>query len=337
MERSPSDNSGSGAESRLLGHFLNALGDPVFVKDEHHRYVFLNDRCCEFVGLPRAELIGRSDYDVFPKEQADVFWDRDDFVLATGQLDVNEEKIATSGGERIISTAKSLFVDPSSSRRYIVGVIRDVTERKRLERLVLQIGDAERRRVGQDLHDEVGQRLTGVALLLQAFIDRLEIRDDPEPARRILGVVREAIGSVRQVSRSLAPIGGEESDLHGALEELIAQSESRLRLPVELRCGRPFAIDQPATVAQLYRITQEALTNVAKHARATRAAVGVERRGHECVLDIEDDGVGIDDEGVQGKGLGLSIMRYRASMIGGSLTVKRREEGGTRVRCTFTP
>ncbi len=113
---------------------VNTIGDPVFVKDEQHRMVLVNDAECALTGCSREELIGKSDPDFFPPEQAAVFWEMDDWVLKTGNDNVNEETITDAGtGElRTIVTRKTLYVDPSG-RRFIVGVIRDITERKRME------------------------------------------------------------------------------------------------------------------------------------------------------------------------------------------------------------
>mgnify|MGYP000857512698 CR=1 FL=1 len=122
----------------LLDGFLNALDDPVFVKDAQHRWVIVNDSFCAQIGRPRAELIGRSDYDLFPAEQADVFWQYDRQVLDTGTTNVNEEQITWAAGTRTISTKKSLFRDPITGDPFIVASIRDLTERQLAEERLFQ-------------------------------------------------------------------------------------------------------------------------------------------------------------------------------------------------------
>ena len=117
----------------FLANVINALDDPVFVKDEEHRWVVLNDAACEVMGRPREELIGKSDYDLFSKEQADVFWKRDDLVLKNGETDVNEEEITWHGKLHTISTKKSVFIDSATGKKLIAGTIRDITERKKAE------------------------------------------------------------------------------------------------------------------------------------------------------------------------------------------------------------
>ena len=116
-----------------LANIINALDDPVFVKDEEHRWVILNDAACEVMGRPREELIGKSDYDLFSREQAEVFWERDELVLKNGQTDVNEEEITWHGKLHTISTKKSVFTDSLTGKKFIAGTIRDITERKKAE------------------------------------------------------------------------------------------------------------------------------------------------------------------------------------------------------------
>ncbi len=113
----------------FLTNVLDALDDPVFVKDQHHRWVFFNDSACKAIGKPREELLGKTDHDLFPKEQADIFWERDDLVFQSGKTDVNEEVITWQGKIHILSTKKSLYIDPKTGEKYVVGTIRDITSR----------------------------------------------------------------------------------------------------------------------------------------------------------------------------------------------------------------
>lgn len=114
----------------FLFQIIDTIPDPVFVKNEHHQWIVLNNTCCDFVGIDRTDLIGKTDYDVFPKEEADVFWGKDTLVLNTGIEHENEESFTNSQGEtRIILTKKSLLKD-AYGKKNIVGLIRDVTEHK---------------------------------------------------------------------------------------------------------------------------------------------------------------------------------------------------------------
>jgi PAS domain S-box-containing protein len=116
-----------------LNQIINTIGDPIFVKDSEHRLVLVNDAECILAGRPREELLGKTDYDFFPREQVDVFWKQDDLVLESGQENANEETITDAEGNvRTIITKKTLHMDKDGGK-FIVGVIRDITKRKHAE------------------------------------------------------------------------------------------------------------------------------------------------------------------------------------------------------------
>jgi len=153
---------------RYLDKIINSVADPIFVKDRQHRWVLLNDALCKFMGYERTMLIGKSDYDFFPKAEADVFWQKDEEVFRSRVENVNEERFTdASGVTHTIVTKKTLYRD-SDLEEYIVGVIRDITEKKRLEmkledaRLSLEAKVSERTRelksANVKLREEISQR-----------------------------------------------------------------------------------------------------------------------------------------------------------------------------------
>jgi PAS domain S-box-containing protein len=129
---------------------FNLIGDAIFVKDRRHRLVMLNDASCRAIGKPREKMLGRTDYDLFPKEEADVFWARDERVFHTGMEDVNEESLTPPGGaHRTLLTRKQLYVDPHGNP-FIVGIFKDITPLKTAEAVLL--------RTNRDLEERVRER-----------------------------------------------------------------------------------------------------------------------------------------------------------------------------------
>ncbi|MBN1794819.1 MAG: PAS domain S-box protein, partial [Candidatus Omnitrophica bacterium] len=120
----------------FLHTIINTIADPLFVKDREHRWIILNDAFCKFMGYSREELLGKSDYDFFPTEEADVFWEKDDLVFETEGENVNEEFLTDAAGiVHIIVTKKTVFKDPHTGGKILVGIITDITERKTLEEM----------------------------------------------------------------------------------------------------------------------------------------------------------------------------------------------------------
>jgi PAS domain S-box-containing protein len=218
----PDDSTSHAADARYFSRILDAIADPVFVKDEQHRWVMLNDACCEFMGRPREALLGRSDPDFFPPEEAAVFWAMDEAVLGGGGENVSEESFTDAHGVRHdIVTKKSLFV-AEDGRKFIVGIIRDHTERKQHEREIARhLGEVERQ---QHL---IGSVIENAPAGL-AYLDRnLVLRwINPEYVRLLGKPVSYFIG--RQVFTEIA------TDMREILEPAIDKAVSE-RTRVELR------------------------------------------------------------------------------------------------------
>ena len=182
------------ADSRnWLDKIINAIGDPVFVKDRQHRWALLNDALCEFMGIAREELLGKSDYDFFPKKEADVFWAVDERVFTTGRESINEEKISDPQGQpHTIITRKTLYTDEKGNQ-YIVGLIRDITDRVNLEAQLRQAMKME----------SVGRLAGGVAHdfnnMLGVILGYGELAlDQTDPGQELHGALQEIINAAHR-------------------------------------------------------------------------------------------------------------------------------------------
>ncbi len=256
---------------------------------------------------------------------------------ADGELIESEYRILNKGGEyRWLQLWDRVFTrSRDGSVGQILGVARDITATKRVERSVLEASEAERCRIGQDLHDSLGQVLTGVALAGKRLERQVEARTVPDPVdiRQLLDLVAEAMGQTKKIARGLFPVALEAGGLCEALEEyardVAAFSETLCTFEGE---GGVSTLSRFGAI-HLFRIAQEAVINAVRHARATKITIKLRETAKETVLSILDDGVGISDEGLRGNGMGLSSQRYRARLIGATLDVRRCPDGGTILTC----
>lgn len=218
-------------------------------------------------------------------------------------------------------------------------VIRDVTERNRLERQLLEISDREQRRIGQDLHDGVCQQLSGISFMTEALLSRMREKALPEcnQAERIAELLGQTIDQAHRLAKGLFPIQMETDDLLAELNTMAAGIEEMFGVECSTECSEPIRIKNIETRTHLHRIAQEAAANACRHGEAKHIQIRFVRRGSVLLMTIEDDGGGFSGTAPAHRGLGLSIMKYRAKMIGGSLDVQATPAGGTVVTCAFRP
>jgi signal transduction histidine kinase len=216
-----------------------------------------------------------------------------------------------------------------------LALTQEMAERERIERELLEISEREQRRIGRDLHDSLGQHLTGVALAGQVLEEKLAARGLPEAgdASHVVELVQEGISLSRKMARGLHPIEIEADGLMQALEELAAVSSDLFRVSCRFECDSPVLIRDTATSGHLYRITQESVSNAVKHGRAKNIVIQLETLDDGMALLIRDDGIGLRDTRNGNEGMGLRIMAHRASMIGGTFNARRIPEGGTIISC----
>ncbi|HEY7117092.1 MAG TPA: sensor histidine kinase [Tepidisphaeraceae bacterium] len=210
-------------------------------------------------------------------------------------------------------------------------------EARNLQKELLEITDTEQRRIGHDLHDGLGQHLTGIAFMSKLMEQRLVTRAVPEAdeARKIAGLVNKAIGWTRDLARGLAPVDlDQEEGLASALKQLTEGMGEMYGAACRFESAGDVSFRNPPVAIHLYRIAQEALNNAIKHANPRTVVVRLTGAPREITVTVEDDGKGFDPVSVRTGGMGLRIMRYRAKMISGRLDVHRRPGGGTVVSCS---
>ena len=212
---------------------------------------------------------------------------------------------------------------------------REVAERQRLDREIAEVSDRERRRLGQELHDSLGQHLTGTALAAQVLREKLAVRAAPEvpEAEKVVDYVEQGIELTRNLAHGFFSPELEADGLIVGLQGLAENIRERFRVDCVFYGQESIPICDSAIATQLYRIAQEAATNSAKHAAPRQITIRLATNGPELTLSIADDGVGFPDNRPHPHGLGLRLMRHGASLIGAIFDIRRNGGRGTIATC----
>ena len=326
-------------ERNVVTAILDTVGALVVVLDPDGRIVRFNRTCEQTTGYSFAEVRGKSVRDLFMISE-----EPDRFGLAWNQLqrgerprDYESHLVNRRGERRLIAWSTTMLRTEDGAVRHVIATGIDVTERKQLETAILEISAREQRRIGQDLHDGLGQHLTGIAFLSKVLAEELaaEVRPEAGDAAKIVNLVNEAIRTTRDLARGLLPVVSEAQGLMSALQRWANEVEEVFRISCRFECVGPLLVHDETVANHVYRIAQEAVNNAIKHGRARRITVSLRAENGRGALTVEDDGSGLPEVPVNHPGMGLHIMNYRARMIGGSLSVQRCGQRGTLVACRF--
>jgi PAS domain S-box-containing protein len=328
-------------ERNIVSAIFDTAAALVVVLDREGRIVRFNRACEQTTGYGFDEVSGKRIRDVLMiPEEIDRFTSILD-QLRNGALPMDYEThwLTNSGERRLISWSGTVLTGSGSDggvTHIIVSGI-DVTERKQLERAVLEISTREQRRIGQDLHDGLGQHLTGIAFMGKVLQDQLTDASRPEAseAAKIVRLVNDSIKMTRDLARGLLPVVAESRGLMSALDRRAGEISDLFQVACRFVCPYPVLIHDGTLADHLYHLAQEAVNNAIKHGKSSDIVIGLTSLNGRGVLSIQDDGAGFVPASGAHSGLGLRIMQYRARMIGGSLEVESRPGVGTLVRCLF--
>ncbi len=261
---------------------------------------------------------------------------KDDTPISDVQLVEDFPKI----GARTVSLNARRMTGDSEDWPSILLAMEDLTHRKHLEAEILHTAEAERERIGRDLHDGLGQALPSIGYLVRAVKQSLENRNAPETEEvaKIARLVEENAQRVHDISRGLFPTEMVNGGIAGALRELAAYSEELYGLPCHVSGSKALNMTDQRVGRQLYRMAQEAVNNAARHSKARNIWIRLARRNKRIVMTVTDDGRGIPGQKAgRPTGMGLRIMRYRADMIGATLKIESTEGQGTKISCNAPP
>ncbi len=334
--------------------FLRAMLDNfpflVWLKDTNGRFLAVNDPFAHACGRSRArEVIGLTDFDVWPEELARRYVDDDRNVMEAKKQKDLEEPVFIQGTSRWCETFKTPILDANGKVLGTTGFARDITERQRMDQElrdqreqlralaahVESVREDERVRIAREIHDELGQALTCMSMDL-AFLEKLlPAGKGSEKARVRTGalaeMIKETVKTVRRISSELRPSILDDLGLAAGLEWLGRDFETRTGLKCAVSVPNNLELSPQKSIV-VFRMCQEALTNVVRHAQATQASIDLVEAEGQLTLEVRDNGRGITEKELQSHAsFGLLGMRERAALLGGTATITGQAGKGTSV------
>lgn len=321
-----------------LNAILDTAVDGIITIDGRGRITLFNQAACRIFGYTEQEVMGNDIKMLMPEPYSSEHGSYMRNYTKTGKQKIigrgREMKgLRKDGSTFPLYLAVSEFHSPSG--RSFTGIVRDVSEQRRLEQEVLNVSDHERRRIGQDLHDGLGQMLTGIGLMSRSLEKRLQKNksDASQQAGEITQLIRKADEYAKNLSRGLLPVDFEIRGLVTSLERLAANAERLFGITCRFHEENPPLFHNTSVDEHLFRIAQEAISNAVKHGMASKVDLMLYATPEYACLQVTDNGKGFPGSWQEKKGSGIDIMLFRAQLIGANLDIRNREEGGAELNC----
>ncbi len=324
-------------ELRLLAAVVRNSSDAITVQDFEGTIISWNRGAERMYGYGKAEAMKMNVGRMIPGHKRDEIQTLIERLKKRDIIECFETLRVTKEGRQLhISLTATLLRDPAGKPFAVTTTERDTTERRHLEKEILEITERERKLIGQEMHDSMGQVLTGVAVKSKGLALKLKGKSLPESkgALVISRLAGQAIAQMRDLARMLYPVDIEAGGLVSALHMLAANAEKVLDVRCRFLCDKPVSVNTLVEAKQLYRIAQEAVTNAAKHGKAQTITIELSSTEEVCILSVKNDGRDFQKPSRTKNGLGLKIMEYRANLIGGVLDIRKGYKHGTVVTCT---
>jgi PAS domain S-box-containing protein len=323
------------AKLQRQAHLLDQSYDAIFAWRLGNGIVYWNKAAEQLYGYTATEALGRVSHQLLATEYPVSHSE----LLAALELKENwagELVHRHRDGHRLMIESRMRLVR-SEKDALVLEVNRDITQRKELEREVLEVVSQEQHRIGQELHDGVNQELFALNLISTALSLRLAkvTPHEEKQAARITEGLTRVQRQIRALARGLVPFELDPEGLHAALEDLAERTSEHSDVVCKLDRLAPVQIEDSVVATHLFCIAQEAIRNAVRHSQSRSIRLSLQQSAGRVVLSICDDGKGLPADLNEPTGLGIRLMQHRASLISGWLTVGPAKGGGTIVTCTL--
>jgi PAS domain S-box-containing protein len=313
---------------------MEAADDPIVIYDIGGHVSYFNPAFSRVFGWSLEEMLGQKMDHFVPEEN----WPETNMmigaVLAGEVLPATETRRYTKDGNIInVSISGAAYRGHNGELAGSIIILRDITETKKLTRLLMDIGDKVRQTMGQNLHDDLCPHLIGIAGLTTVLKDKVE-KDNAENgilAERIIALINEATNKARGLARGLCPVHLVSHGLQAALGEICTNCTMTSGISCVFNGDERLTIKDNALATHLYYIAQEAVNNAVKHSSATTIEISLQQEDEYIHLRVIDNGAGMIDSKSDTMGIGLQIMRYRVLVIGAFLDIITVKDGGTTI------
>ena len=342
-------------KTQLLDSIVENIPNMIFLKRASDlRFELFNKAGENLLGYSRSDLLGKGDYDFWPKEQADWFTAEDRRVLASVKnTEIPEEPIKTATGEtRYLQTWKVALRDENGAPSHLLGISVDITERKRAEQQLREltahlqtVREEEKARIAREIHDDLGGRLAALKMDASWMASKLPAAANTLPllecSKSMIEQLDTTVKSLRRIIADLRPTIIDDLGLLEAIKWHADQFHKRTGIECQFSCPSSedkennSQFDNTLSIT-LFRIFQEALTNVARHSGASRVEAEFQPGINEVVLSISDNGSGLPEgHTIASTSYGIRGMRERAEQLGGKIDVNSLPGGGFNVTATI--
>jgi two-component system CheB/CheR fusion protein len=324
-------------EARLTS-IMQFASEAIVVMDEHGLITDFNQAAEFMFGYQFDEISGVNIDKLIPQVQLDRRKAKDEIdlglqskIIAVSPQELNA--VRKNGTEFPVKLTTTIIAND----KFCIGIIADLSEVSILKKAIVYVSTLEQEKIGREVHDNLGQRLTGINLLVSDLQRKLSIKDilSGKKLLQIMEQISLAIGETRNISHGLSPILFPPQKLQDALIELISMAD-KANIQQDCEFSEILNIPDNTVAVQIYRIAQEAVNNAIKYSKARHITLQLKTHKDKMMLVIQDNGIGIElKENKQNWGMGLKIMQYRASSINANLIIESSPNNGTIVRCLF--